>query len=383
MAEDFYKILGVEKNASKDELKKSYRKLAMKYHPDKNPGDKEAEKKFKEISAAYDILKDDEKRATYDRFGAEAFSGGGRPGGAHAGFNTGGFDFGGGSFSDIFEDLFSGGGGRRGGRTQADNRGSDLRYNLEISLEDAYKGNAKTINISTHAKCGDCDGSGSAEKSSTTRCDFCEGTGHVRMQQGFFTIERTCTVCQGTGKVIKNPCRKCSGQGRVRKNKNLSVNIPAGVEEGTRIRLTGEGEAGLRGSSNGDLYIFISIKKHPIFIREGNDLHCKVPIKMSTASLGGVAEIPTIDGSKARLTIPEGTQTGHQFRMRGKGMSVMRHTGRHGDMYVHAIVETPVKLSAKQKELLEEFEKLSAEKNNPQSSGFINKVKGFIDELRS
>ncbi len=376
MATDYYDILGVDRGADAAELKKAYRKLAMKYHPDKNPDNKDAEKKFKEISAAYDILKDDQKRAAYDHYGEDAFNG---MGAGQQRQQSGGFDFsGGGSFSDLFEDLFnqSGGGGGRAGA--ANSRGSDIRYNMEITLEDAYNGEKKNIKLPTYAKCDPCTGSGSADKSGSSQCGTCNGAGRLRMQQGFFSVERTCSTCQGTGSVIKNPCRKCRGQGRIKKNKTLSVSIPKGVEEGTRIRLTGEGEAGVRKGQAGDLYIFISIKKHRIFIRDGNDIHCMVPTKMTVAALGGHIKVPTIDGSRARVSIPEGTQTNHQFRLKGKGMSIMRANNIYGDMYVHTIVETPVKLSKKQKELLEEFDKLSDEDSNPESEGFFKKVKGFL-----
>lgn len=377
MASDFYKTLGVSRDAGKEDLKKAYRKLAVKYHPDKNPGDKDAEKKFKEISAAYDILKDDQKRAAYDQFGDAAFNGGGGSRAGAGGFNAGGFDFSGFSgFSDIFDDLFSGGG--RGGRAQTNIRGSDLRYNLDISLEDAFAGKQQTITIATHGSCDACHGSGSADKGGTATCNTCAGQGRVRMQQGFFTVERTCSSCHGTGRVIKNPCKKCHGQGRVKKQKTLSVNIPEGVENGTRIRLTGEGEAGVMGGDAGDLYIFVSVRPHKIFYREGNDILCKVPIKMTTASLGGAIEVPCIDGSRAKINIPAGTQGGNRFRLRDKGMSVMR-SSRRGDMYVHAEVETPVKLSKKQKELLEEFDKISDKSSSPESSGFFSKVKDFMD----
>ena len=382
MAEkDLYKILGVSKTATADEIKKAYRKLAMQHHPDRNPDDKEAEKKFKEVSAAYEILKSDEKRKLYDQYGAAAFAQGGPGGPGGGGFGAGGFDFSGSGFSDIFEDLFGafgagsggGGGGRRSSKSR--NRGSDIRYNMQISLEDAYSGKQQTIKFSTAAKCDECDGTGSAEKGGTINCHTCQGAGSVRMQQGFFTIERTCHSCHGTGRIIEKPCKKCHGEGRVNKQKTLSVNIPAGVEEGTRIRLTGEGEAGLQGGEAGDLYIFLSVAPHQLFTRDGNDIHCRVPIKMTQAAAGGSIEVPTLDGSKAKVTIPEGTQTNNKFRLRGKGMPSMQGRGYgNGDMFIHAYVETPQKLSKKQKELLEEFEKLSDSKSSPEYEEFLKKT---------
>ncbi|MDX2074203.1 MAG: molecular chaperone DnaJ [Alphaproteobacteria bacterium] len=374
---DFYEVLGVAKNASDDELKKAYRKLAMQLHPDRNPGDKKAEEKFKEASHAYDILSDPQKRAAYDRMGHAAFEGGmGGAGGAGAG----GFDFSG-SFSDIFEDLFGGafggGGGRRASGQQQAARGADLRYNLQISLEEAFKGKNESIKVTTAVSCEVCHGSGAEKGSKPEMCGACGGVGRVRASQGFFTVERTCHSCQGSGKVIKNPCKNCAGTGRTRKEKTLSVNIPAGVEEGTRIRLAGEGEAGARGGPSGDLYIFLAVKPHPIFEREGADIHCTVPIKMTTAIMGGSVEMPTIDGSRVKVTIPEGTQAGHQFRVKGKGFSVLRSSHR-GDMYLHAQIETPTKLSKKQRELLKEFEKLDDESHtSPQSEKFFSKMKEF------
>ncbi|MCB2081179.1 MAG: molecular chaperone DnaJ [Rickettsiales bacterium] len=382
MSEDFYSILGVKKDASKDELKKAYRKLAMQYHPDKNPGDKEAEKKFKAISEAYDILKDDDKRAAYDRYGKAAFEGGmgggPRPGGAQ------GFDFAGSGFADIFEEFFGGGGSpfgaRRGskGKTRSV-RGADLRYNMELKLEEAHKGLQKTIQYASYNPCDACKGSGSADESAPSACHTCQGEGKVRMQQGFFTVETTCGTCNGSGVVITNPCESCGGQGRVHRQKKLSVTIPAGVEEGTRIRLSGEGEAGVRGGGAGDLYLFISIAPHPIFHREGNNIHCKVPIAMTTAALGGSIEVPTIDGSRAKITIPEGTQTDQQFRLKGKGMQVLQ-SGRRGDMYIHTYVETPVSLNKKQKELLKAFTDSLGQKSSPESESFFKKMKDFLSD---
>jgi molecular chaperone DnaJ len=378
--QDFYELLGVSRGASDDELKKAFRKLAMQYHPDKNPNNPEAEQKFKEINHAYDVLKDPDKRAAYDRYGHAAFDGGMGGGGGAGGFA-------GGSFTDIFEDLFSeltgarrrsGGGAEQSGKR----RGSDLRYNLEISLEDAFSGKKQDINITTSVTCDSCHGTGGEGGSEAATCPTCSGRGTIRMQQGFFTVERTCHTCQGTGKVIENPCKKCAGSGTVRKDRSLNVNIPAGVEEGTRIRLSGEGEAGYRGGPAGDLYIFLSVKAHPFFRRDGADIHCTVPISFTTAALGGTTEVPTIEGTRAKVTVPEGTQTGHQFRLRGKGMSTLRSKTR-GDMFVHVRVETPVNLTRKQKDLLQEFQKASGEKsNNPESQGFFDRMREFWEDLK-
>lgn len=381
MADDFYSVLGVQKGANEDELKKAYRKLAMQYHPDKNPGDAEAEKKFKSINEAYDTLKDPQKRAAYDRFGHEAFTGG--AGGA----GPGGFDFSGSSFSDIFEDLFGDFTGQRGGRRgggQANPsaaRGNDLRYNLDISLEEAFKGKQQTIKVTTSGSCDVCEGSGAEKGSSAESCGTCNGRGTVRAQQGFFTIERSCSTCHGTGKVIKHPCKNCAGSGRIRKEKSLSVSIPAGVEEGTRIRLSGEGEAGFRGGQAGDLYIFIAVRPHKIFRRDGANIYCQVPLPFATASLGGSVEVPTVDGGRVKVNIPEGTQAGHQFRLKGKGMSVLRSSAR-GDMYLEVAVETPVNLSKKQKDLLKEFEKSADAKTSPASDSFFTRVKEFWEDLK-
>ena len=367
--QDYYSILDADKNASADELKKAYRKKAMKYHPDKNPGDKEAEARFKECSEAYEVLKDEQKRAAYDRYGHAAFENGG------AGASGGGFDPGS-SFSDIFSDLFGdfGGGGSSARSRSASLRGSDLRYNIEIDLEEAFTGKQQKIKFSTAAKCEKCDGSGSKGGSKPDSCRTCGGVGKVRMQQGFFTVERTCTSCNGMGHVISDPCTSCAGDGRVRKEKTLSVSIPEGVEDGTRIRLSGEGEVGVRGGASGDLYIFISVKDHSFFIRDANDIHCKVPIKMTTAALGGDVEVPTIDGTKAKVSIPAGSQSDDRFRLKSKGMSIMRTGGRRGDMYIHAVIETPIKLTKKQKELLKEFEELDGRGTNPKVEKFLNKV---------
>ncbi len=377
---DYYEILGVSRSASADEMKKAYRKLAMKYHPDQNADDKEAEKKFKELNEAYDVLKDPDKKAAYDRFGHSAFEGGMGGGGAGAG---GGFDFSG-SFSDIFEDLFSefsSGGRQKSSRGNSVQRGADLRYNLQISLEEAFKGKQRNINITTSVACEECSGSGGEKGAAPITCTTCQGRGKIRAQQGFFTVERSCHTCQGAGKIIEKPCRKCAGSGTVRKDKTLSVNIPSGVEEGTRIRLSGEGEAGMRGGPAGDLYIFLSVKPHPFFKRDGANIQCNVPISIVSAALGGSVEVPTIDGNKVKVTIPEGTQSGHQFRLRGKGMSIL-HSQARGDMYIHTNVETPVNLTKKQKELLREFEKAGGANTSPESSGFFDRVRVFWEDLK-
>jgi molecular chaperone DnaJ len=365
---DFYEVLGVSKGASDGELKKAYRKLAMQLHPDRNPDDSEAESKFKEINEAYDILKDDQKRAVYDRHGHAAFEGGG--GGGRSG---GGFE----GFGDIFEEMFGdfmGGGGRS--RRPSAGRGADLQYNLEITLDEAFAGKQATLDVPSSVSCDDCTGSGAADGSAPTSCQSCGGRGKVRAQQGFFAIERTCPTCQGAGQVIADPCGTCHGQGRTEQQKSLSVNIPAGVDDGTRIRLSDEGEAGFRGGANGDLYVFLSIKPHRIFQREGSDLFMEVPIPMTTAALGGAIEVPNIDGSKVRLNIPEGCQSGMQFRLRGKGMTIYNHPER-GAMIVRTKIETPVNLSKRQKELLEEFAE-EGENTNPESEGFFSKVKDFF-----
>ena len=372
--QDYYETLGVAKGASADDLKRAYRKMAMQYHPDRNAGDKNAEQKFKNINEAYDVLKDDQKRAAYDRFGHAAFENGGMGAGA-GGF--GGFS---GGFADIFEEMFGTMGGAR--RDAGPNRGgSDLRYNLEISLEDAFKGKQTTIRVSTFAQCEPCHGRGAEPGSSPATCRTCQGHGRVRAQQGFFTVERPCPTCQGAGTVIEKPCRACGGQGRVRREKTLSVNIPPGVEDGTRIRLAGEGEVGMLGGATGDLYIFISIAQHAIFQRDGANIYCRVPLPFTTAALGGSIEVPTVEGTRTKVTVPAGTQSGHRFRLRGKGMTVLRSPTR-GDMYVHAVVETPVNLSKRQQELLREFEKEGGGKTNPESEGFFARVKEFFEDLR-
>ena len=373
---DYYEILGVPRSADAETLKKSYRKLAMKWHPDRNPGDEKAEQTFKDISEAYEVLKDPEKRALYDRMGPEAFAQAASGGGPR-----GGFDFGfGSSFADIFDEMF---GEMRGGRrAQGVQRGADLRYNMTISLEDTFKGRQATIKVPTSAGCDACDGSGAEGGAAPVTCPTCNGQGRVRAQQGFFTIERTCSTCHGTGQIIQNPCSVCSGTGRVRREKTLQVNIPAGVEDGTRIRLSGEGEAGLRGGPPGDLYIFLTIAAHRVFQRDGANIYCRVPIPMVTAALGGSIEVPTLEGSRAKVAISPGTQTGQQFRLRGKGMPIL-NSRSVGDMYVEATVETPRNLTKKQQELLREFDAAgSGNGNSPESEGFFAKVKELWDDLR-
>jgi molecular chaperone DnaJ len=371
---DYYEILEVTRTASDGELKAAYRKLAMKWHPDKNPGDKDCEHRFKEISEAYEILKDDQKRAAYDRFGHAAFEHG--MGNQQHGFT----DFGA-TFSDIFEGIFGMSGGARG-RSGGRERGQDLRYNMEITLEEAYGGKAAQVRIPTSVTCEACSGAGAKAGSKPKACPTCGGQGKVRHTQGFFTLERTCVACQGRGQVIDNPCPNCSGSGRVTRERTLSVNVPAGVEDGTRIRLAGEGEAGVRGGPPGDLYIFLSIGTHQFFQRDGADLHCRVPISMVTAALGGGFEVPTIEGGKTKVKVPEGTHSGRRFRLAGKGMPVLR-ARETGDMYVQVLVETPQKLTKRQKELLTEFDKQSSSETQPEAAGFFTKVKDFLDGLGS
>jgi molecular chaperone DnaJ len=371
---DYYEILGVTKNSSADEIKKAYRKLAMQYHPDRNPGNKEAESKFKEATEAYEVLKDDQKKAAYDNYGHQAFGQGqGGFGGQGQGFE--GFDFNDifSNFSDIFGDF---GGGRQGSRKRsAAQRGSDVRYNLEISLAEAFNGISEKISFTIPTTCDSCHGSGAENGEKPVECGTCKGSGKMRAQQGFFIVERTCTTCEGTGQIIKNPCKKCNGQGRVNKSKTLSVKIPAGVEEGNRIRLAGEGEAGTRGGAAGDLYVYISIRSHELFTRKGDDIHFEMPLKFTTAALGGTIEIPTIDGSKASLKIPEGTQSGDVLRLKSKGMSVINSGGRRGNMYVKINIETPVRLSGQERDLLEKLDKLlSGKENNPKSDSFFKKM---------
>lgn len=375
---DFYEILGVTRSADDKELKQAYRKLAMQYHPDRNPGDADAERKFKEINAAYDALKDPQTRAAYDQFGHAAFeqagfgAGRGGPGGFGPDFTS--------SMSDIFEDLFGDFMGRRGTRASGRARGADLRYNMEITLEDALHGKTAQIRVPTSVTCDTCSGSGAKPGTSPQPCRTCNGQGKVRATQGFFTIERTCPTCQGRGEQITDPCSVCGGSGRVTKERNLSVNIPAGVEDGTRIRLAGEGEAGRLGGPAGDLYIFLSVAPHELFQRDGSDLFCRVPLSVGTAALGGEIEVPTIDGGRARVQVPEGTQTGKQFRLKGKGMPVLR-SRQFGDLYIQVTVETPVNLSKRQRQLLKEFEEASEDRNNPEASSFLARVKEFWGSL--
>lgn len=386
MSKDYYKVLGVERNATDEEIKKAFRSLAMKYHPDRNSDNPDAEAKFKEINEAYDVLKDPQKKAAFDRFGAAAFDGsmgGFRPGagpGGDAGFGS--------AFSDIFEDMFGefmgGQQGRGRGRSNGPQRGNDVQYTMEITLEEAFAGKEATIKIPLSETCDKCSGSGAKAGTGTEACATCSGNGRVRMQQGFFTIERTCPTCNGEGAIIRDPCDKCGGAGRVRKEKTLRVKIPPGVENGRRIRLGGEGEAGVRSGPSGDLYVLLAVKPHRLFRREGADLFCRVPIPMTTAALGGDIEIPTIDRTRTKVKIAEGTQSGQQLRVKGKGMSILRSQAR-GDMYIDVFVETPVNLSRKQADLLKELDKsmggTAASKHSPESSGFLNKAKEFWSDL--
>ncbi len=371
---DYYEVLGLSRGASEQDIKSAFRRLAKDCHPDRNAGDKSAEHKFKELNEAYEALKDPQKRAAYDQFGHAAFDGSGRSSGH--GFGP---DFAS-SMSDIFDDLFGEFmGGRRGSRSRATReRGADLRYNMEVTLPEAYEGKTAQIRVPTSVVCDVCNGSGAKAGTQPSACATCNGAGKVRASQGFFTIERTCPSCQGRGETISDPCTICSGSGRVVKERTLSVNIPAGVEDGTRIRLAGEGEAGLRGGPAGDLYIFLSLKPHEFFQRDGADIFCRVPISMTTAALGGHIDVPTVDGGKTRVKVPEGTETGKQFRLKGKGMPVLRSKVM-GDMYIQVEVETPKNLTARQRELLESFERESNKETSPHSSGFFAKVKEFFE----
>jgi molecular chaperone DnaJ len=366
---DYYEVLGVARTATDAELKSAFRKKAMECHPDRHPGDAAAEARFKELNEAYQILSDPQKRPAYDRMGHAAFEQGGGGGGFGGGQGFG-------SMSDIFEDLFGDvfGGGRRGG---GQNRGADLRYNMEIGLDEAYKGKSATIKVPTAITCETCSGTGAKPGTKPKTCPSCKGHGRVRASQGFFAIERTCPTCQGRGEIIEEGCPKCGGAGRTTKERQLSVNIPAGVEDGTRIRLSNEGEAGARGGPPGDLYIFISLKPHGFYQRDGADLFCRVPISMVQAAIGGEFKVPTLDGGEALVKIPEGTQSGKQFRLRGKGMPVLRSRDM-GDLYIQAQVETPQNLTRRQRELLAEFDKESSASTQPESDGFFKKMKGFF-----
>ncbi|WP_296427087.1 molecular chaperone DnaJ [Yoonia sp.] len=377
---DYYDVLGIAKGADAAAIKKAYRQKAKELHPDRNADNPKAESQFKEANEAYEILKDDNKKAAYDRYGHAAFENGMGAAGGQRGGGQGDFAS---AFSDVFDDLFGdfmggrGSGTRRGGAQ----RGNDLRYNLRINLEDVFSGLQKTITVPTAVGCASCNGTGAEGGSEPQTCPTCSGMGKVRAQQGFFTVERTCPTCSGMGQTIKDPCKNCHGAGRVEKEKSLSVNIPAGVETGTRIRLAGEGEAGMRGGPSGDLYIFIEVSKHALFERENTNLFCRVPVSMATAALGGEIEVPTIDGGRSRVKVPEGSQSGRQMRLRNKGMPALRG-GPSGDMFIELAVETPVKLTSRQRELLKEFDQLS-EDNNPNGSSFFKSVKNFWDSMKS
>ena len=370
--QDYYATLGVQRGASSEEMKKAYRKLAMQYHPDRNPGDAAAEQKFKELNEAYDVLKDEQKRAAYDRFGHAAFENGGMGNGGGMG---GGFGFEGG-LGDIFEQMF--GAARRGQERQT---GGDIKAAIEIDLVEAFTGTKANVRVATRMTCDSCGGSGSADKGvGSDQCGTCGGVGRVRAQQGFFLVERSCPTCGGSGRVVRNPCRSCAGSGTVPREKTLSVQIPAGVEDGTRIRLAGEGEAGGRGVPPGDLYVHVAVRPHEIFQRDGANIFCRVPLRMATAALGSDVEVPTIDGTAARVKIPPGTQSGDQFRLRGKGFSVLRSSQR-GDMYIQVAVETPQNLTRRQRELLEEFEREAQAHSagSPEHEGFFAKVRDFFE----
>ena len=370
---DYYEVLGVNRDAGDDEIKKAYRKLAMKFHPDRNPDNKDAEEKFKEAKEAYEMLSDPQKKAAYDRYGHAGVDPSMGAGPGAQGFEGGFAD----AFGDIFGDLFGGGGGR-GGRSNV-YRGADLRYNLEITLEEAARGAEKTIRIPTVEECGTCHGSGAKPGTQPKPCPTCNGHGQVRVQQGFFSIQQTCPKCHGSGKIIPDPCRDCGGAGRTKKQKTLEVKIPAGIDEGMRLRHAGHGEPGVNGGPPGDLYVEIHIRKHAVFERDHDDLHCEMPISITTAALGGEIEIPTLEGM-ARLKIPAETQSGKVFRLRGKGIKNVR-SHVHGDLMCHVVVETPVSLTERQKELLREFEEISsgnATRHNPKAQGWMDKVRDFF-----
>ncbi len=371
---DYYATLECPREANADDLKKAYRKLAMKYHPDRNPGDKAAEAKFKEVNEAYDVLKDDQKRGAYDRFGHAAFE----QGGGGAGFHPGGM--GGGGLGDIFDQMFGDMMGGRGGRGQRGG-GADVRAQAEISLEQAFSGAKVTLRVPTRVSCEHCEGTGSEGKERTAdTCTTCRGQGKVRAQQGFFLVERTCPTCGGAGRTIRNPCRVCAGAGTVQRERSLQVAIPAGVEDGTRIRLAGEGEAGQQGQPAGDLFVHVAVRQHEIFQRDGANVYCRVPLPMARAALGGEVEVPAIDGTRARVKVPPGTQSGEQFRLRGKGFSVLRSAAR-GDMYIQVAVETPQRLTPRQRELMEQFEHEGRDRTDghPESEGFFAKVAKFFE----
>lgn len=372
---DYYDLLGVSKSATDKEIKSAFRQKAKKLHPDQNQGNPNAEKEFKEINEAYEVLKDSDKRAAYDQYGHAAFEGG-MGGGHHGGGHQGGAGFG--NFGDIFEDIFTDfmGGSRSSRRSSGAARGADMRYDMQITLEEAFEGKTASIKIPTTEKCSSCDGTGSADKKEPQTCGTCHGRGSVRAQSGFFTIERTCPICGGEGKIIKNPCRVCNGTGQEAKNKMIDVTIPAGVDSGNRLLVSGQGAAGARGGPKGDLYVFVEVKDHPIFERSESDLHCRVPVSFVGATLGTKIDVPTIDGGKARVTIPSGSQTGKQFRLRDKGMPYLRNK-RHGDLYIEIFVETPTNLTEKQKELLQEFDTESAH-NYQDRDGFFSKVKDIF-----
>ena len=370
---DFYEILAVSRTATEAEMKASFRKLAMQCHPDRNPGDAAAEARFKELNEAYQCLSDPQKRSAYDRFGHAAFENGGAGGGGMGdGFAN--------SMADIFDDLFGDMMGRGRRQSNGRERGNDLRYNMEIDLEEAFNGKAATVKVPTALSCEACSGTGAKPGSKPKTCATCQGQGRVRAQQGFFAIERTCPTCQGRGQTIDNPCPVCSGAGRITKDRSLSVNIPAGVEDGTRIRLAGEGEAGLRGGPSGDLYIFLSVRPHAFYQRDGADLYCRVPISMVQATLGGEFGVHTLDGSESKVRVPEGTQSGKQFKVKGKGMPVLR-SREVGDLYIQAVVETPQNLTKRQRELLAEFETESTAKTHPESAGFFAKMRDVFGNL--
>jgi molecular chaperone DnaJ len=378
---DYYDVLGVSKGASETEIKKAFRRKAMDLHPDRNKDNPNAEAQFKEANEAYDVLKDGQRKAAYDRFGHAAFENG-SPGPGAGGFRPGNADFAS-AFSDVFDDLFGdfmGGGGPGRARGQRAARGSDLRYNLRVTLEDAYHGKQSTISVPGSVACDVCNGTGAEGGAEPATCPTCSGMGKVRAQQGFFTVERTCPTCSGRGQIIKNPCGSCAGAGRVRKDRTLNVNIPAGVETGTRIRLAGEGEAGLRGGPAGDLYIFIEVADHAIFERDNQNLFCRIPVSMTTAALGGEIEAPTLDGGRTRVKVPAGVQSGKQLRLRGKGMPALRGAGS-GDLYIELHVETPVNLSARQRDLLNEFE-AAGRNNSPETQDFFSRVKGFWEGMK-